>query len=70
MGLLDLVRQELSTVSTEEINEKKLDPDNIPPDREDNKEFEPVDTKVVHTDEEYDNAFSEMNVLTTESDSI
>ena len=38
--------------------------------KEDNKEFEPVDTEVVHTDEEYYNAFSEMNELTTESDSI
>ena len=57
-------------ISIEETDDKKLDPDNIPLDQEDNKEFEPVDTEVVHTDEEYDNAFSEMNELTTESDSI
>lgn len=66
MKFSDVIR----SISIEEIDDKKLDPDNIPLDQEDNKEFEPVDTEVVHTDEEYDNAFSEMNELTTESDSI
>lgn len=66
----DVLMSIFDYISLEEMEDKKLDPDNIPLDQEDNKEFEPVDTEVIHTDEEYDNAFSEMNELTTESDSI
>lgn len=53
-------------ISFEDLDEKQLDPDDIALDSEDNDEYTPVSTKIVHSEEEAE----ELGDMVTEADSV